>query len=283
MASPGRALAADTSLTSAVRVQGAAVRSGTSGASPLSGGLAGSSPLAGQVGQAPSPLAATSSQPGPSPLAGTAPLAGVPPLAAASPLAGQPARPAPHATPAQQATPAPSPSATASPQGNGGSSQQQSGSQQQPAPHGRFTFYDSVTPSAIPRGQIVATYATGGYAVQPSQVASRPQVLWIDTRGTDPKADVLDVEPGDATPSQAATWAYQKLKADRGSLACIYTMLSEWPATQAAISTLPSWMHSHIRWWIADPTGSPHIVPGADATQWYWGNSFDISTAKTGL
>ena len=108
-------------------------------------------------------------------------------------------------------------------------------------------------------------------------------MLWIDTNGSDPKADVLDVEPGDATPSQAATWAYQKLKAEPGSLACIYTMLSEWSATQAAISTLPSWMHAHIRWWIADPTGSPHIVPGADATQWYWGNSYDISSAKSNL
>jgi hypothetical protein len=42
-------------------------------------------------------------------------------------------------------------------------------------------------------------------------------------------------------------------------------------------------MHSHIRWWIADPTGSPHIVPGADATQWYWGTGFDESTAKSNL
>jgi hypothetical protein len=55
--------------------------------------------------------------------------------------------------------------------------------------------------------------------------------------------------------------------------------MSEWPAVQAAVATLPAWMRAHIRWWIADPTGSPHIVPGSDATQWYWGQSFDTSSA----
>jgi hypothetical protein len=38
-------------------------------------------------------------------------------------------------------------------------------------------------------------------------------------------------------------------------------------------------MRSHVRYWIADPTGQPHIVPGSDATQWYWGSNVDISTA----
>ena len=140
-----------------------------------------------------------------------------------------------------------------------------------------------MTPSAIPAGQIVATYASGPFAVSPAQVAGRPKVLWIDTDGTDPNANVLDVEPGDATPSMAATWAYQKLHANPNSLACIYTMLSEWPATQAAVATLPASMQSHIRWWIADPTGVQHMVPGANATQWYWGSSYDISTANSSL
>jgi hypothetical protein len=41
-------------------------------------------------------------------------------------------------------------------------------------------------------------------------------------------------------------------------------------------------MQHQVRWWIADPTGTPHIVPGADATQWYWGHSYDITTARPG-
>jgi len=145
-----------------------------------------------------------------------------------------------------------------------------------------FLIYDSVTPAAIPAHHMIATYATGGFAVPASQVAGR-QVLWIDTQGTDPAAAALDVEPGDATPSIAAQWAWHKLTATPGAVARIYTMISEWPAVKAAIAGLPQRMQSHIRYWIADPTGVPHIVPGASATQWYWGANYDISTATPGF
>ena len=60
-------------------------------------------------------------------------------------------------------------------------------------------------------------------------------------------------------------------------------MRSEWPALQAAVNTLPHHMRTHIRWWIADPTGYNHIVPGASATQWYWGTGYDITTANPGF
>lgn len=143
-----------------------------------------------------------------------------------------------------------------------------------------YHIYDSVTPSAIPGHHVIATYATGNYAVSPRQVAGRGKVLWIDTTGTDHAASILDVEPGDATPSLAANWAWHRLKADPHALARIYTMRSEWPAVKAAVGKLPAHMRSHIRWWIADPTGYPHIVPGSDATQWYWGSSYDITTAS---
>jgi hypothetical protein len=139
-----------------------------------------------------------------------------------------------------------------------------------------------VTPAAIPANHPIATYADGGYAVSPSQVAGR-HVLWIDTNGSDPAASALDVEPGDATPSQAASWAASRLTAHPHAEAIIYTMQSQWPAAQAAVASLPTWMQHHIRWWIADPTGVPHILPGADATQWYWGPNYDISTAAPGF
>ena len=64
---------------------------------------------------------------------------------------------------------------------------------------------------------------------------------------------------------------------------------TRWPvSTRSATSgrpsrrpshALPHQMQSRIRWWIADPTGVPHIVPGSSATQWYWGSSYDITTA----
>jgi hypothetical protein len=159
---------------------------------------------------------------------------------------------------------------------------QQAGSAAQPEQP--YTIYDSVNPSAVPAGQRIATYVDGPYAVSSSQVAGHPSVLWIDTNGSNPKAaSALDVEPGDATPAGAAQWVQQKLSASPNSTAIVYTMQSEWSQVKGAISTLPSSMQSHVKYWIADPTGTPHMVPGASATQWYWGNSYDISTAQPGF
>ena len=140
-------------------------------------------------------------------------------------------------------------------------------------------IYDSVTPSAMAGHKHVATYATGNYAASPAQVAGHKSVMWIDVTGYDHAASVLDVEPGDASPSLAGSWAWHRLHEHPRALARIYTMRSMWPAVQAAVAKLPASMRSHVRYWIADPTGTPHIVPGADATQWYWGSSYDISSA----
>ena len=190
------------------------------------------------------------------------------------------------ATPAQptgaaaQAQPAPGQPASAQP-----ASAQPASTPAQPAPAPQpppqpYWIYDSVTPSAIPSvSQAVAVYADGHYAAAPSQLGQRGLVLWIDTNGSDPHADVLDVEPGDATPSQSATWVAAKLDASPNSVAIVYTMRSDWGAVQSAINALPWWMPSHTRYWIADPTGVPHVVPGSQATQWYWGQNYDISTA----
>jgi hypothetical protein len=204
----------------------------------------------------------------------------------ATPAAHQSSAPAQSSTPAQstpaRATSAPVPASTASGQ-QSAAPQQHAAPAPAPRPQYPYEIYDSVTPGQIPGNHVIATYATGPFAVPGSQVAGRV-VLWIDTTGTDPQgAAALDVEPGDATPASAATWVQQKMDADPHATAILYTMRSEWPATQAAVSTLPSWMQSHVRWWIADPTGVPHVVPGSNATQWYWGTSYDISTALPGF
>lgn len=146
-----------------------------------------------------------------------------------------------------------------------------------------FLIYDSVTPSSIPGGQQVATYANGSYAASGGSVAGRGHVLWIDTNGSDTRADVLDVEPGDATPSGAAQWVKAKLSAQPNSVAIVYTMLSDWQAVKGYVGALPSWMQGKVHYWIADPTGVNHVVPGSNATQWYWGQKYDITTAVPGF
>lgn len=151
------------------------------------------------------------------------------------------------------------------------------------APQHPFTMYDAVNPSALPAGSHAAVYSDGAYAATPGQVAGHPGTLWIDTNTSNPHANVLDVEPGDATPQQAAGWVQQKLAHNPDQTAILYTMKSEWGATQDAVKTLPQNMQSHVKWWIADPTGSPHIVPGSSATQWYWGPNYDETMANPGF
>jgi hypothetical protein len=203
------------------------------------------------------------------------------------------AAPAPsHATTAAKASPAPQPATTAAAAptaaaGTPGSGPSQPAAPAQPAAPGPppappqpYSLYDSVTPSAIPSSsQAVAVYSNGHYAAAPGQVGKRGLTLWIDTNGSNPHADVLDVEPGDATPAQAAAWVQQKLNASPNSTAIVYTMRSDWGAVQQAVSQLAWWMPSHTKYWIADPTGVPHLVPGSQATQWYWGQNYDISMA----
>jgi hypothetical protein len=146
-----------------------------------------------------------------------------------------------------------------------------------------YLIYDSVEPSTVPAGQPVATYADGPFAASPYEVAGRSKVLWIDTNGSDPQASALDVEPGDATPGIAAQWVQEKLTAQPRATAIIYTSLGEWPEAEASIDTLPTSMQSHVKYWIANPTGTPHMIPGAAATQWYWGGTYDISTVEPGF
>ncbi|MGA8271147.1 MAG: hypothetical protein WB919_06270, partial [Candidatus Sulfotelmatobacter sp.] len=142
-----------------------------------------------------------------------------------------------------------------------------------------YEFYDSIDPETVPAGAEVATYADGAHPTPTSLVAGRKDVLWIDDLGTDPKAQVVDVEPGCATPAQVPQWVKGHLADDPGSLAIVYTTISQWSQVQQEVSSLPASMQSKIRWWIADPTGSPHIVPGSQATQWYWGSNYDESEA----
>jgi hypothetical protein len=147
----------------------------------------------------------------------------------------------------------------------------------------QYPIYDSVTPSALPQHKVAAVYVNGAYATSYNQVAGQKSVLWIDTNGSNTGATVLDVEPGDATPHGAAVWVQQRLDRHPHSVAIVYTMLSSWQAVKDNIAHLPQWQQDNVRYWIADPTGIQHMVPGASATQWYWGSSIDVSVANPNL
>jgi hypothetical protein len=144
-------------------------------------------------------------------------------------------------------------------------------------------FYDSVEPGVLPAGQAAAVYADGPFATTSASVAGHGNVLWIDVNGSDPNANVLDVEPGDASPATAASWASARLTANPDATAIIYTFIAEWPSVIDEIDTLPSSMRSHVKYWISDPTGVPHILSGASATQWAWGSQYDSDEAEPGF
>jgi hypothetical protein len=191
--------------------------------------------------------------------------------AKAAPAKATPAKPAKAAVAAVAAKPAPAPVKHAVVQHKAA---------QPTGPTRPYLVYDSVTPGSLPSHSDAAVYADGAYAASSSVAHGHHSLLWIDTNGSDPNANVLDVEPGDATPSGAATWVSEHLAKQPHSVAIVYTMRSDWSAVQDAVGGLPSWMQGHVRYWIADPTGVPHVVPGSSATQWYWGSSYDISTAN---
>ncbi len=78
-------------------------------------------------------------------------------------------------------------------------------------------------------------------------------------------------------------WVSEKLTQNPKSNAILYSSRAQWGQVIANVSGLPSWMQSHVKYWIADPTGTPHILAGASATQWYWGSVYDISSAVPGF
>lgn len=146
-----------------------------------------------------------------------------------------------------------------------------------------LTYYDSENFYAIPPGVPVAAYANGLYAVSPAQVRGR-KVLWFDVNGGDPyTAQVLDIENYDATPLTAERWVRAKLERLHDSVAVLYMNLDEWGNVKTAVATLPAWEQKRVRYWVANPTGVPHMVPGAAATQWEFGATYDISTVTPAI
>lgn len=138
-------------------------------------------------------------------------------------------------------------------------------------------MYDSVSPGDIPAGALmVAGYTDGLYANIPAMKARFPHatVVSIAVRHTS-RAQVLDVENGDATPAQAVDWLTQTMAdLDNGHLT-IYCNMSVWPTVRAAIQAAGV---TEPQYWVARYDNDPTIPAGAIAKQ-YQGdtNGYDKS------
>jgi hypothetical protein len=145
------------------------------------------------------------------------------------------------------------------------------------------TGYDAATPAeiaAIPAdAAIVCYYDDGRFVWTPAELGrfGGAVKLAITVFASDDQGDVLDVETGDAIPSQAPGWAARRraVGIDPG----VYCNDSNWSAAKAAFAAqgVPE-----PHWWIAEwgpapGQGSPHIPAGADACQYDHDLPYDIS------
>lgn len=138
--------------------------------------------------------------------------------------------------------------------------------------------YDAVTVSNLPTGAYVAVYANGRYRANPAELKRFKNVTWIDVNGTDPRANALDIETGDATPETVLSWVPDHVKIYGAKAhSRLYSNLSTWPAVKAAVARLAPAERSTVMYWVANPTGVRHLVPGSAATQWFWGPGYDIT------
>jgi len=142
-------------------------------------------------------------------------------------------------------------------------------------------MYDSVNAADIPSSSTLqAGYINGKYQSYYPMVArfgSSTLSITISAHNPDGSyvaADILDVEKGDAQPSEVPGWVAAMRALNRPVITVYCSRLATWPATQSAIAqskiTPPDY-------WIADYTQQSHLVPGSVATQWTDAGPYDIS------
>jgi hypothetical protein len=135
------------------------------------------------------------------------------------------------------------------------------------APGASVEQLDAVGISAIPAGwPYVAGYTNGNWPTVNLLLHAFPHshilTIAVNTSG---RADCLDIEPGDAVPSEAAGW----VRADRALTPrpCIYAPLYLWQDVWANLNAneIP---RSSVWEWDAHWDYFAHIDSGFDATQW---------------
>ena len=136
-------------------------------------------------------------------------------------------------------------------------------------------MYDSVTASNIPtNAQIVAGYIDGRYAWTAADWARFPNArkVHIAVFATTNAGEVLDVEQGDATPTEVPQWVINRRHA--GIDPTIYCSLAMWPMVQAQVK---AWNLPQPHYWIADWNDEFAPITGAVAHQYQNLPQYDLS------
>ena len=137
------------------------------------------------------------------------------------------------------------------------------------------TVYDSVNWPDIPHDATGIAYYIDGSMHYDSNIDLKQfpdlvNVFTITTTGAD-KADVIDCENGDVTylgladalKASDATWIY----INRSTFQHEYNSLIQLRTNGGNVP----------KFWVADWTNQPHLVPNSDATQWTSTSKFDVS------
>jgi hypothetical protein len=138
-------------------------------------------------------------------------------------------------------------------------------------------MFDSVDVMALPPGaDLYAGYDDGAWP-DANAIATRfpgKPVIRITTNPADNEGDMLDVETGDARPTDAPNWAWRRRMA--GSVAYVYCDESNWGAVADAfaITHIPPPLYLVA----AYPGAGPSIPAGAIGHQWVDRGAYDEST-----
>lgn len=141
--------------------------------------------------------------------------------------------------------------------------------------------YDTVTISTVPANpQAVAGYVGGSWPTYLPLVRAFPKALHVSIAvNAGEIADCLDIEPGDAVPSQAPGWVRWMISLHH-SRPCLYSSWSEMHSVNADLGG-SGIARSAVREWDANWTYVAHLDPGFDCTQWTdhsLGRNLDEST-----
>ena len=142
------------------------------------------------------------------------------------------------------------------------------------------TVGDSTTAADVPQTvDIVAGYIDGRYKWSDADWAlfpGKPQVRIATSADTD-DGNCLDVEKGDATPSQAPVWVVARRAA--GIDPTCYVNLANWQETKNAFAGAGI---AEPHWWVAHYNNDPTIPAGAVAKQYQneplTGGHYDLSS-----
>lgn len=137
-------------------------------------------------------------------------------------------------------------------------------------------LYDAVTASNMPGdGSLYAYYINGLYANGTAVQNDDPGKIYVPITITAnlaaQKGWVLDVETGDATPSQSVTWVHNY--PGPNNEVTVYCNSSTWPSVRSAFQSAGV---SEPSYWVAEYDNNPVIPSGAVAKQYATGG-FDKS------